>query len=150
MACCPPPSPQPRANLLMGTGLPGSRGHFEAGFPIGTVSHTSKVEGGGKISLFPELRRRSQGRAGSQVTLLSPGFQCSKTWCFARCQALSNFLSLYTAFKQLKALSLSSSLAQQPPFLRSYLNHGFFTSLVEKPGVPPTMHWSAGSQTAQG
>lgn len=54
------------------------------------------------------------------------------------------------AFKQLKALSLSSSLAQQPLFLRSYLNHGFFTSLVEKPGVPPTMHWSRGSQTAQG
>ena len=36
--------------------------HFGAGFPIGTVSQSSRVEGGGEISPFPELKRSSQGR----------------------------------------------------------------------------------------
>lgn len=92
----------------------------------------------------PEVRERvrfshlpSQGEAAREGDTAC-GSQDSNTACgpFARCQALNNFLSPLTVLKQVKALSLPSSLAWWPPFPRSSLDRSFFTSLLEKPGAP--------------
>lgn len=73
MACSPSFPPQPHAKLPLGIGLPGSGGHFGAGFPIGTVSQSSRIGGEGEVSLCLELKRNNEERAGSRVALFVPG-----------------------------------------------------------------------------
>lgn len=83
---------------------------FGAGFPIGTISQSSRARGGGEITPFIELRRGSQRGLNYRGPFLP---QDSKTahGPFDRCQALNNFLSPLTTLKPVEALSLSILVA---------------------------------------